>query len=612
MDSLQQTVYEYTRRVEKMSRIRRYAAGVLMLIGCCQVRLMSTYYFRSMQQAEIRYSTVATKKSPLKLAHPLCRKLSSSSGSSEQWPVMAASNVWQSFRNELLNASYATQDTDNERFRPWVTELFDWYTTDRMELSLSFPASSASMRHILKIIDDYPTTKEPLQVLVMGGSVTAGHGCMGNTIGVKDERTPRGNSPFFPCAWPTRLESLLNTFFFDGEPVVKVTNLAVGGSSSDVGSMILEYGLFPKNFTLPHIVLSAFSANDGKSSLGKDLIFQYVQDFVRAASNLRCDSGLPMVVLVDDLHGVSRPMEPMEHSAALHTISAWYQLMAISYPNVIRHAVYANLENSTASHPLMASRVIGNTHLGLGFHLGMTWVVLFNLLNAVVKGCNDILSDELSSDTPKTALDVDELSPKYIGQMSSDLTFPTLATEWRSNIASAASRCHNNNSTGKVCASAWVVNRMTGVSRPKDVNTKLKPVLKSSNGGWRAAGFPIRQPRTGWYANVANATFDLEYKNITLDSNFLTVLYLKSYASGYKDSLLIVTMEVTHQGVGNGTSVSSVSEIKGYHESKTSVHFPHKMELPGGGAQAGDTVQATFQLVSGYAFKIAGIALCSR
>ena len=156
-----------------------------------------------------------------------------------------------------------------------------------------------------------------------------------------------------------------------------------------------------------------------------------------------------------------------------------------------------------------------------------------------------------------------------------------------------------------------MVNRMTGVSWPKDVNKELEPVLKSCN-GWKATGFPIRQPRTGWYAEEANATFDQEYKNITLDSKFLTVLYLKSYSSGYKDSLLVVTMEVIHQGAGIGTSVSSISEIKGYHESETSVHFPHKMELPGGGAQAGDTVRATFQLVSGSAFKIAGIALCSR
>jgi hypothetical protein len=400
---------------------------------------------------------------------------------------MSASHVWQSFRNELLNASYATQDTDNERFRPWVTELFDWYTTDRMERSLAFPASSANMRHILQIIDDYPSTKEPLQIRVMGGSVTAGHDCMHNTIGVKDKRTPKGHAPFFSCAWPTRLEFLLNTFFFGGEHVVKVTNLAVGGSSSEVGSMILEYGLFPKNFTLPHVVLSAFSANDGTSPLGKDLVFQYMQDYVRAASNLRCEDGLPMVVSVDDFHGVRNPMEPMEHSAALHTISSWYQLMAISYPNVIRDAVYANLENRTAKHPLMSTSVIGNMHMGLGFHFGMTWVVLFNLLNAVVKGCNDLLSDESDSNIPNISLDVvDELSPQYISQMASDLTFPTLAREWRSNIASAASRCQNNTDTVKVCASAWMVNRMTGVQLPKEIK-KLRPLLNRVTAGKLAA-----------------------------------------------------------------------------------------------------------------------------
>jgi hypothetical protein len=80
----------------------------------------------------------------------------------------------------------------------------------------------------------------------------------------------------------------------------------------------------------------------------------------------------------------------------------------------------------------------------------------------------------------------------------------------------------------------------------------------------------------------------------------------------YKDSVLVVTMEVIHQGDSESTSASSVSKIKGYHESETSIHYPHKMELPGGGARVGDTVRATFQLVRGSAFKIAGIAMCSR
>jgi hypothetical protein len=586
-----------------------YASGIVVLLSCARV----IRYSRSIPLAETGSSTTAAKEEiPLKWAPRICRKLSSSSGRSEQWPVMSASHVWNSFRNELLHASYATQDTPNEKFRPWVTELFNWYKTDRLERSLAFPASAANMRRILQIIDDYPTTKEPLQILVMGGSVTAGNGCIQNTIGVTDKKAPRGNAAFISCAWPTRLEFLLNQLLFDGEPVVKVTNLAVPGSSSEVGSMILEYGLFPKNFTLPHIVLSAFSANDATSHMGKDLVFGYMQDFVQATLKLRCDDDLPMVVLVDDFYGVKMPMAPMDHSAALHTISSWYHLMAISYPNVIRHALYANLENATVPHPLMSSTVIGNIHQGLGFHIGMSWVVLFNLLNAVVKGCNDILSDKSNQDVSRTSLDVNELSPKHISKLTPKLTFPQLAREWRSTTASATSRCQNStNNAADVCASAWMVNRMTGVSRPQDVRKSLKSVLKSSD-GWDATGFPIRQPRTGWYANQVNATFNLEFTNITVESKFLTVLYMKSYSSGYKDSLLRVTMEVIHEGSSNSTSTSSVSDIKGYHDSKTSVHFPHKMKLPGDGAQVGDMVRVTFRLMSGSAFKIAGIAMCAR
>jgi hypothetical protein len=139
-----------------------------------------------------------------------------------------------------------------------------------------------------------------------------------------------------------------------------------------------------------------------------------------------------MVVSVDDFHGIQNPMEPIEHSAAAHTISSWYQLMAISYPNVIRHGVYANLENRTAKHPIMSISVIGSRHMGLGFRFGMTWVVLFNLMNAVVKGGNELLSHESDSNIPNISLDVvDELSSQYINQMASDLTFTTLAREYQ-------------------------------------------------------------------------------------------------------------------------------------------------------------------------------------
>lgn len=50
--------------------------------------------------------------------------------------------------------------------------------------------------------------------------------------------------------------------------------------------------------------------------------------------------------------------------------------------------------------------------------------------------------------------------------------------------------------------------------------------------------------------------------------------------------------------------------IDGYHEIKTSIHVPKKIELPDDGAVSGDTVIITATLVSGAYFKINGFALC--
>ena len=51
-------------------------------------------------------------------------------------------------------------------------------------------------------------------------------------------------------------------------------------------------------------------------------------------------------------------------------------------------------------------------------------------------------------------------------------------------------------------------------------------------------------------------------------------------------------------------------EVNGYHDTRTSIHIPHKFELPDGGAKKGDSIVANFRLVSGSYFKIAGLAFC--
>jgi hypothetical protein len=81
-----------------------------------------------------------------------------------------------------------------------------------------------------------------------------------------------------------------------------------------------------------------------------------------------------------------------------------------------------------------------------------------------------------------------------------------------------------------------------------------------------------------------------------------------------------VVVRVAHVSNDNNSNPNDITnshgeeasyEISGYHETRTSVHFPHKLQLPGGGAKVGDTIFVEAQLASGSNFKIAGMAFCT-
>lgn len=147
---------------------------------------------------------------------------------------------------------------------------------------------------------------------------------------------------------------------------------------------------------------------------------------------------------------------------------------------------------------------------------------------------------------------------------------------------------------------------MTGVSKPRHVDAMLKRVLVH-NDGWKASGYPVRQPRTGWYAQSANAEFSLKVV-ASLETKYLTLMAMRSYGDNFKDTILKI-----HVNIESNEKEQKVLEhsISGFHTTKTSIHIPHKMELPGGGAKKGDTILVEVKLVSGAYFKINGIALCT-
>ena len=176
--------------------------------------------------------------------------------------------------------------------------------------------------------------------------------------------------------------------------------------------------------------------------------------------------------------------------------------------------------------------------------------------------------------------------------------------------STAATISSNRQKQVSPCTYAFMANRMTSVSTSAAVDKKLKEVL-TSNTGWKAEGFPIKQPRIGFYAKETNAHFSLEI-DVSMETKYMTIISMKSYGDNFKGTNLEVG--VTIQCKGGSTSAeatkSSKYEVTGYHETKTSIHVPHKFALPGGGAKKGDIIVVNFHLVSGSYFKIAGLAFC--
>ena len=84
---------------------------------------------------------------------------------------------------------------------------------------------------------------------------------------------------------------------------------------------------------------------------------------------------------------------------------------------------------------------------------------------------------------------------------------------------------------------------------------------------------------------------------------------MKSYVEKNVNTKLRLKLRVVQSSEAKSEELQHT--IFGHHETKTSIHIPHKFELPGGGANKGDTIFVEAELVSGAYFKINGIALCT-
>jgi len=303
-------------------------------------------------------------------------------------PFVTASQLWRSHLPQIINASQNPDlpqlltTENNEKMQTLLEHVLPPPRLRRAVLHLP-TVHHNSTKHIVEILQKRlsdPDHNRPLQIAVFGGSVTIGRDCA--PIGGLKADTLK-------CAWPHRLELLINQMF-DME-LVKVTNLGVGGTGSGIGTQMMKYWIYPDALKQygPDIIINSYSTNDSlprfnTSETDMDDVRDVLQTFVRTALESRPCGAPPLVVHVDDYLGPQQDLVlgEMKYNMAMVQLAKWYDTVAISYADVVRDIVYSDTSDRTFFKGT-------DVHYGMFAHQSIAWSVAFSFLEMLSSYCDD-------------------------------------------------------------------------------------------------------------------------------------------------------------------------------------------------------------------------------
>merc|ERR1712166_1306298 len=154
-------------------------------------------------------------------------------------------------------------------------------------------------------------------------------------------RSGQGNQ----CAWPVRLESLLNGVA--GMPLFRVATVALGGTNTATGNTLWSYNLLPDSVSFPDILVNSYSTNDmhvehtemGHVEHTESSIMRMQQQFIRSV--LRSPDGCrkpPLLIYLDDYVGNEQNeiLRTMALSSSLNLLGSYYGIATVSYADGVR------------------------------------------------------------------------------------------------------------------------------------------------------------------------------------------------------------------------------------------------------------------------------------
>ena len=465
------------------------------------------------------------------------------------------SNWWTTHFLDIVAASQQEEDP-NFIYKNWTISLLASLTPEMLLKGIRNHPSAHSVERILDIVNKRiidPSSSPPLKIAVLGGSVTRGQGC--------DVPRMSGVPPFSPtpCAWPARLERLINTLA--GFQVVQVHNLAVSATDLAFGTNLVEYWLYPETL-LPHgpdVIIASHSTNEQTrfyqydSIKFADRMYRRVNNFISAVHKARpCRP--PLVIFVDDYLGNPRQdliIGEMAVNKVVTELAEWYgNMWHVSYADVLRRAIYANTQETIFTErwpPGTLWNGSGPIHFGMGGHMAIAWTVMYAMVEAISDYCdNQAFAKKMKQEGyegvfPESVLTLMNTVPPP--KLSPKLLLSTITSEWQD----AAARIRENDTAcnGEIldetpCTFAFLAGPYATVQTPEQLNHYLQPFLVK-NSGWKplmeyGANRNVEKP--GLVADSANASMTLRMTNITKEVHAVKLQTIKSYGENWTDSPL--------------------------------------------------------------------------
>jgi len=575
-------------------------------------------------------------------------------GDNEQIPATNA--IWY---NNLKRIAKASSMIDNDISEVFAFKLLQIVTSHRLQLGVQkLPRNMDQAKKILDIaytrymfakeqqsisgqddkikdtrfqheigndtsVSEDPNAPPKLRIFVMGGSVTAGVRCRvllddPNHLLPNNRLFTKDFSTNINCAWPYRLESLVNSLI--GEEIIEVTNGSVRASTTAAGTSLLKSGIIKKN---PHIIINAYSTNDKAGN------FEDLEEFARyVLKDGQCEKPLLLHFhdtilqrtgfLRQNIYGLSEKIQ---------TLATYYGFGAASYVSVLGDVILGDPNeywfkpvgwNYRPSYRNPARE--NEVHPQVGMHIVSAWTVGYYLLNLVTSQCgieqekaitHNLLAQQssISSDQKLVPPGAPQFPPLSLNILPPPLTEDLTVRQYPLNLIKNEAKPARN-TLGKQectdivpsCSFTWI----SGVKTEIDIEKLWAPIIANNN-GW---SFQVEHNKVGLVPVCINSTIELAVPNMIDSSIIVTIMAMKSYGHKWANSIIHVDVFVEEN---NTLSLKSSIDVLGFHEEQVSMSYVNTISVSINATKTRPkSLYLKITLIEGTTAKIMGLTICKE